>query len=114
MTCCYRCASLALDWVVRRRVNDLGLCRRVRGCRAGLHSRLITRSYVLTSVAPDCPAVIIGNRQPRRAAAAITVVGSGASSPPSSSCSDARDASSKAKDPCLLRGGPLNLEWPPF
>src|SRR6218665_1947599 len=49
-----RFASFGLDCIVRRRVNDLGLRRRVRGCRAGLHSRRITRSYVLTSVAPDC------------------------------------------------------------
>ena len=93
-----RFAGFGLNCVVRRRVNDLGLRRRVRGCRAGLHSRRITRSYVLTSVAPDCPPVIIGNRLPRRAAAVITVVGSGASTPPSSSCSDVRAASSKAKD----------------
>src|SRR6218665_2366218 len=93
-----RFAGFGLNCVVRRRANDLGLRRRVRGCRAGLHSRRITRSYVLTSVAPDCPPVIIRNRLPHRAAAVITVVGSGASSPPSSSCSDLRAASSKAKD----------------
>ena len=43
-----RFAGFGLDCVVRRRVNDLGLRRRVRGCRAGLHSRRITHSYVLT------------------------------------------------------------------
>src|SRR6218665_363274 len=51
-------AGFGLDCVVRRRVNDLGLRHQVRGCRAGLHSKRITRSYVLTSVAPDCPPVI--------------------------------------------------------
>ena len=93
-----RFAGSGLDYVVRRRVYDLGLRRHVRGCRAGLHSRRNTRPYVLTSVAPDCAPVITGNRPPRRAVAAITVVGLGASSPPSSSCSDERAASSKVKN----------------
>ncbi len=93
-----RFAGSGLDCVVRRRVYDLGLRRHVRGCRAGLHSRRNTRPYVLTSIAPDCAPVITGNRPPRRAVAAITVVGLGASSPPSSSCSDERAASSKAKN----------------
>src|SRR6218665_1902048 len=93
-----RFAGSGLDCVVRRRVYDLGLCRHVRGCRAGLHSRRNTPPYVLTSIAPDCAPVITGNRPPRRAVAAITVVGLGASSPPSSSCSDERAASSKAKN----------------
>src|SRR6218665_1225073 len=93
-----RFAGSGLDCVVRRRVYDLGLRRHVRGCRAGLHSRRNTRPYVLTSIAPDCAPVITGNRPPRRAVAAITAVGLGASSPPSSSCSDERAASSKAKN----------------
>src|SRR6218665_961542 len=46
-----RFAGIGLDCVVRRRVNDLGLRRQVRGCRAGLHSKRITQSYVLASVA---------------------------------------------------------------
>ena len=89
-----RFAGFGLDCVVRRRVNDLGLRRQVRGCRAGRHSKRITRSYVLTSVAPDCPPVITrtGNRPPRRVAPAFTAVGLGASSPPSTSRSDSRAA----------------------
>ena len=91
-----RFAGFGLDCVVRRRVNDLGRRRHVRGCRAGLHSKCITRSHVLTPVAPDCHPVITGNRPPRRAAPAFTVVGSGASSASSTTCSDALAASSRA------------------
>ena len=98
-----RFAGIGLDCVVRRRVYDLGLRRQVRGCRAGLHSRRNTRPYVLTSIAPDCAPVITGNRPPRRAAAAFIVVGSGSSTPPSTSCSDARAASSTACRDHLVR-----------
>src|SRR6218665_1687585 len=91
-------AGFGLDCVVRRRVIDLGLRRQVRGCRAGLHSKRITRSYVLTSVAPDCPPVITGNRPPRRVAPAFTAVGLGVSSPPSTSRSESRAATSRARN----------------
>ncbi len=57
-----RFAGSELDCAVRRRVNEFGLRRHVRGCRAGLHSRRNTRSYVLTSIAPDFVPVITGNR----------------------------------------------------
>jgi len=91
-----RFAGSELDCAVRRRVNEFGLRRHVRGCRAGLHSRRNTRSYVLTSIAPDFVPVITGNRPLPRPA--FTVVGAGASTPPSSSCCGARAASSNARE----------------
>src|SRR6218665_2293324 len=50
------------DCILRRRVKELGLRRRTRGHRAGLHCVRSRRSYVLTSSVPGSVPVITGNR----------------------------------------------------
>src|SRR6218665_1489111 len=50
------------DCILRRRVKELGLRRRTRGHRAGLHCVRSRRSYVLTSSVPGYVPVITGNR----------------------------------------------------
>src|SRR6218665_3269023 len=54
--------GLAPDCILRRRVKELGLRRRTRGHRAGLHCVRSRRSYVLTSSVPGSVSVITGNR----------------------------------------------------
>src|SRR6218665_2979663 len=90
------------DCTLRRRVKELGLRRRTRGHRAGLHCVRSRRSYVLTSLALGSVPVITGNRPLR-----VRVVGPDAdpaSVPPSSAASsripDVVDL--RAKD-CLIR-----------
>ena len=53
------------DCILRRRVKELGLKRRTRGHRAGLHCVRARRSHVLTSSALGFVPVITGNRLPR-------------------------------------------------
>jgi len=50
------------DCILRRRVKELGLRRRTRGHRAGLHCVRAHRSHVLTSSALGSVPVITGNR----------------------------------------------------
>src|SRR6218665_1626088 len=50
------------DCILRRRVKELGLRRRTRGHRAGLHCIRSRRPYVLTSSEPGSVPVITGNR----------------------------------------------------
>src|SRR6218665_3154458 len=49
------------DCILRRRVKELGLKRRTRGHRAGLHCVHSRRAYVLTSSALGSVPVITGN-----------------------------------------------------
>src|SRR6218665_2644160 len=73
------------DCILRRRVKELGLKRRTRGHRAGLHCVRARRSYVLTSSALGFVPVITGNRLLR-----VQMVGPDAdpaSVPPSSAAS---------------------------
>jgi len=73
------------DCILRRRVKELGLKRRTRGHRAGLHCVHSRRAYVLTSSALGSVPVITGNRPLR-----VRVVGPDAdpaSVPPSSAAS---------------------------
>src|SRR6218665_261829 len=73
------------DCILRLRVKELGLKRRTRGHRAGLHCVRARRSYVLTSSALGSGPVITGNRPLR-----VQMVGPDAdpaSVPPSSAAS---------------------------
>jgi len=73
------------DCILRRRVKELGLRRRTRGHRAGLHCVRSRRSYVLTSSVPGSVPVITGNRPLR--ARVFDPEADPASVPPSSAAS---------------------------
>jgi len=90
------------DCILRRRVKELGLRRRTRGHRAGLHCVRSRRSYVLTSSALGSVPVITGNRPlPAR------VVGPDAdpASMPTSSAASSRipDVVDRRATDCLIR-----------
>src|SRR6218665_1269470 len=93
------------DCILRRRVKELGLRRRTRGHRAGLHCVRSRRSYVLTSSALGSVPVITGNRPlPAR------VVGPDAdpASMPTSSAASSRipDVVDRRATDCLIRPDP--------
>src|SRR6218665_1845835 len=90
------------DCILRRRVKELGLKRRTRGHRAGLHCVHSRRAYVLTSSALGSVPVITGNRPLR-----VRVVGPDAdpaSVPPSSPASSRiPDVVDRRATDCLIR-----------
>ena len=90
------------DIVLRRRVSELGLRRRTRGRRAGLHCVRSRCPYVLTSTVLGSVPVITGNRPLRHRA--VSHVADPASVPPSSVTSSRSpvEAARHATD-CLIR-----------